>query len=350
MPISGRGSTRDSDWRETIEELAAPRISEARAMIPAHRFRLALLPLVLYVALYPVLAVDVALRLFSQWSIQEHGNVVLLLFFELTRGLRSLLGLVLVALLAGKYASRRDARVLVLFLLFGEMAYGMAFSAIGYAGHFQEWLAGALLGLGLTRSQLTILFSHAEWALWLAWAASLRFAVLFPEQLTSDGIESSGINDRAGLMRGVPGAGVDVGSVFRKLAGLALTRGWLNAVPVWLAGATGAVLSVLLRNRPVAWLLWLPLLLGLALAVTCLRASYMKGEAETQVRLRWIARGSAAALVCFMLAGLIGLARGQAADIAVFVLLTLAPCGVLIGFGAAILQRRRSENVAPVVS
>ena len=319
-------------------------------MIPAKWFRLALLPLVLYVALYPVLALDVAGRLLSQWSIQEHGNVVLLLFFELTRGLRSIFGLALVALLAGKYAGQRSARLLALFLLFGEMAYGMAFSSTGYAGPFQEWLARTLLSSGVTRTQLAIVFAHAPWALWLSWAALLRFAVLFPVELTPTAVEESGARDRAGLLRGVPGAGIDIGSLFRRLAEGLLLRGMLAAAPVWTTGVTGALLSIALRGNRLAWLLWLPFALGLAVAVTCLRASYERGEDDSRRRLGWVARGAVVGLACFALAGIVGVAQSVAAEITVFVLLAVAPCALLVGFGAAVLQRTRSEYVAPVVS
>ncbi|MGH7469102.1 MAG: hypothetical protein ACRENP_14190 [Longimicrobiales bacterium] len=317
-------------------------------MTSSHWFRLAVLPLLLYVALQPVLAVDVAAMLIGQWSLQEQGNVLLLLFFELTRGLRSLIGLALVALLLSRPTVSRAARALALFLLFGEMAYAMAFSSTGYAGPVQEWLTGLLLEAGMSRRALVIAFGYPDWALWLALAALLRFAVQFPTRLTVTDVEASGRHDRSGLMRQVPGAGIDIGMLFRHLAQNALRSGWLEPVAVWVAAWAAAILSVLLRGMPWKNLLWLPFVLGVAIAITCLRASYLNGDADARRSLLWITRGALAACVLFALAGLAGTAPGPAAEIITFVLLTCAPAALLIGLGLAVLQRTKSENVVLV--
>ncbi len=319
-------------------------------MTSAARFRLAVLPLVLYVALEPALALDTVARLLARAEALERGNLLLLLFYELTRALRSILGLVLVALLLQRSAQQRAARALTLFLLFGLMAYGIAFAGNGYVGPFQDWLTRSLLALGIPRQALLIAFGYPDWALWLALAALLRFAVLFPAPLTSTAVAESGVQDRQGLLRGVPGAGVDIGSAFRRMASVALGNEWLAAQSVWMVGVIGALTSVLLRGHALKPMLWLPFFLGFALAITCLRASYMSGDADSRERLLWMTRGSVAALACCALSGMVGIADGAPAAVLVFILLTLAPGALLLGIGMAVLQRSRSVNVALIGS
>jgi hypothetical protein len=317
-------------------------------MTSSNWFRLAVLPLVLHVAIQPVLAADVAARLVVQWSIQDQANALLLLFFELSRGARCLIGLALVALLLGRKVITPHARALALFLLFGEMAYAMAFASTGFAGPLQERLSAFFIASGLSRPQLQIAFGYPDWALWLALAALIRFAVLFPEPLTLDAIEASGQNDRRGLLRQVPGAGADIGDWLRALTRRALRSGWLGGFAVWSMAVTGALLSVLLRGQMFKLVLWPPFALGLALAITSMRASYSSGEQDARIRLRWIARGALAGCAFFALAGIAGMAAGRAAALSAFVLLTIAPGAVLFGLGMAVLQRRSRENVVLV--
>jgi hypothetical protein len=310
-------------------------------------FRLAVLPLLAYAILFAVLALDVVARLVAGAGHQEAGNLALLLFFESMRALRVLVGLSLVVLLLVRSVQRADARALALFLLFGVIAYAMAFAGGGYVGPFQEWLTGTLRAAGFSRSQLYVAFGYAPWPAWLALGGLIRFAMLFPTPLAPESVDRSGGRDRAGMLRSVPGAGADVGALFRKLAAAAMRRGVLRPLPIWSAVIVAAALSIALRTHAWRSFLWLPYLAGVAIAITCFRASYDAGDPDAKHRLRWIARGGLAALGLFMAAGLAGLRSGPAGAVGVFVLLTLAPGALLLGLGLGVLQRRRSENVAP---
>jgi hypothetical protein len=157
--------------------------------------------------------------------------------------------------------------------------------------------------------------------------------------LTPSEIEGSGAQDRAGLMRGVPGAGVDVGTLARRGLALALRRNWLSGPAVWLAAGTGALLSIVLRGSVLKPLLWLPFSLGVVVAITALRAAYVTGDADARVRLRWLAGGAMSAAVLFALAGLAGLGESSIGTLSSFVLLTLAPAAFLIGLAVAVLKR-----------
>jgi hypothetical protein len=301
-------------------------------------FRLSVLPLVLYAALFAVLAVDVVGRLAAGAPHQETGNLLLLLFFELMRAVRVLFALTLVGLLLIRSADRSDARALSLFLLFGVVAYAMLFSGGGYVGPFQEWLTMRLRNAGLSRRVLYILFGYASWPSWLALAGLVRFAVLFPEPLTVAAVERSGTDDRTGMMRSVPGAGVDIGAVFRRAMAWLVRRGWLEPLPVWLTAAAGAALSIALRTSQFRWALWAFWLFGVAIAITGLRASHHVGGDDARRRLRWIGRGALAGLGLCVAAGVVGLFPGAASAVGVFVLLTLAPGALLLGLGIGLLS------------
>jgi hypothetical protein len=313
----------------------------------ANWFRLAVLPVLAYAVLFAVLALDVAARLVAGASHQETGNLILLLFFESMRALRVLVGLALVVVLLVRSEQTAYARALVLFLLFGLIAYAMAFAGGGYVGPFQEWLTGTLRAAGFNRQQLHVAFGYEPWPAWLALGGLIRFAILFPKPLTPESVERSGGRDREGIMRSVPGAGVDVGALFRWLAASAMRRGALRPLPVWSTLIAGAALSIALRASPWRLLLWLPYLAVVAIAITCFRASYDAGDADARHRLRWFARGALVAFGLSVAAGLAGLRSGPAGAVGVFVLLTLAPGALLFGLGFGVLQRRRSENVAP---
>ncbi len=313
----------------------------------ANQFRLAMLPLVAFATLFAVLALDVVARLGARAGHQDTANLILLLFFELMRALRVMVGMTLVVLLLVRSVHRSDARALTLFLLFGVIAYAMAFSGGGYVGPFQEWLTRTLSQAGFTREQLFTLFGYAPWPAWLALGGLLRFALLFPTPLAADALDRSGTIDRAGMMRSVPGAGLDIGAVFRKLAAQLLRRRRLEPLPVWCIVAGGAALSIALRTSPWRWLLWVTYLVLVAIAITCFRASYEVGDEDARHRLRWIGRGALAGLALFIAAGVVGLLPGNRAALGVFVLLTLSPGALLLGLGVGVLQRRRRVNEAP---
>lgn len=303
-------------------------------------FRLAVAALVGYAALFPVLSVDVMTRLLARLGHQDRANLALLTLFESTRALRSVFALTLVALLFGRHMGRRDARALVLFLLFGAVAYSITFRGGPYVGPFQEWLTVTLLDLGVSRPVLYTLFGDAWWQTWFALAALLRFSVLFPRPLDIEWIHESGREDRAGLMRGVPGAGVDVGAASRAALHRAIQRGWLNAAPVWSVAALAALISILLQQSPARPLLWIPLLFGAGLVITALRAGYVAGNESERGSIRWLGRGALGALILHLAAGMVAILNGPIAAAGVSLLLTIA-AGTLIGaFAMAVLHER----------
>lgn len=303
-------------------------------------FRLAVAALVGYAALFPVLSVDVMMRLLDRLGHQDRANLALLTLFESTRALRSVFALTLVALLFGRRIERRDARALVLFLLFGAVAYSITFRGGPYVGPFQEWLTVTLLDLGVSRPVLYTFFGDAWWQTWFALAALLRFSVLFPKPLDIEWIHESGREDRAGLMRGVPGAGVDVGAATRAALHRAIQRGWLNTAPVWSVAALAAIISILLQKNPARPLLWLPLLFGAGLVITALRASYVAGDESERSRIRWLGRGALGSLLIHLVAGMVAILDGPVAVAAVSLLLTIAVAILIGGFAMAVLEER----------
>src|SRR5688500_10892043 len=134
-------------------------------MISRRGFLLVLVPFLLFIALFPLLALDAAARLAAGAEHQETGNLVLLLFYELTRALRTIVGLALVGLLLARAPDQPAIRALVLFILFGILAYAMGFAGGGYVGPLQERLTRFLLGAGLSHKTLLVVFGYAPWAL-----------------------------------------------------------------------------------------------------------------------------------------------------------------------------------------
>lgn len=305
----------------------------------ALRFRVAMAPLFLFALLFPVLAVDVVLRLLGSIAGQEIGNLVLLLFYEVTRAAWMLVAIALAAALTLRSAERRDLQALACVLLFASIAYGMFFGSGGYAGHLQERLVRALLSIGLSRERIAVLFAFGLWPTWLAVGALLRFAMLFPEPLKPAQVRASGVHDRAGVMRSVPGAGLDMGALFRGLVARGIEGGWFRPRLVIPVSCAGAIASALFRNTAGLAASWVFLAIGIAIAVTALRASWSGGGPGVRRQLTWIGRGAAASLACFLAAGIAGgMIRSAVGAGAVVVLMTLAPAPLLVGIGSAVLR------------
>jgi hypothetical protein len=313
----------------------------------ARTFALLTLPVFLFALLPPVLSIDVVTRLLADAAFQDKGNLALLVLYESTRALICLLGLGFAALLVLRRAEQPDARQLVWFLLFGVIAYAYVALGGGYVGPFQEWLTFTLMACGFSRPALYLLFGYPNWAAWLALGGLVRFSLLYPEPLSEESITASGAEDRAGMMRSVPGAGLDVGHAARDFVVAAHQRGLLGSAQVWLVCAAGAVLSLVLASSRLNLLLWLPYLALFTVALTALRASFVAGEPDTRQRIRVVGRSAAAGVLLFVLSALVGMSEGTVTEIASFILVTMAPLAVLIGFAVALLPAARVDLPAP---
>jgi hypothetical protein len=257
----------------------------------ARTFALITLPVFLFALLPPVLSIDVVTRLLADAAFQDKGNLALLVLYESTRALICLLGLGFAALLVRRRAEQPDARQLVWFLLFGVIAYAYVAKGGGYVGPFQEWLTAALMARGFSRPALYLLFGYPNWAAWLALAGLVRFSLLYPEPLSDESIAGSGAEDRAGMMRSVPGAGLDVGRAARDFVVAAHQRGLLGSAKVWLVSAVGAVLSLVLARSRLNLLLWFPYLGLFTAALTALRASFVAAnQTRAGAYASWVAR------------------------------------------------------------
>jgi hypothetical protein len=246
--------------------------------------RAALLPAFLLAVLVLVLALDTVLRVLEWRDRLETSGYVTLLAFESMRVLL-VAGAAALALLAERQ-SRRHAEA-------GWFGLGALLLAVAAArtlagplpGAGQEALAGALLARGVPQTVLAIVFVRAEWVAWLALPPLLHFAACYPLRLRSDDVLLSGVRDRAGALRGVPGAGVDVGLLGRRFAATLLDRGWLNMGRLWAAATvTGALhtAAVVLLTGParttVSVAAALFALLAAAVFIALLRANWHAGE------------------------------------------------------------------------
>ncbi|HSL68813.1 MAG TPA: hypothetical protein VK864_01160, partial [Longimicrobiales bacterium] len=234
-------------------------------------------------------------------------------------------------------AHDRAARALAWFLVFAAAAQAVALGGSGYPGPWQELIASTLRGLGFSQRQLVLVFAEPAWPAWLALGALVRFSILFPEPLSASAVEQSGGRDRTGMMRSVPGAGVDIGQAARLLLATLLRRGWLEARPVSITAAAGALLSIVLEGSPLEYVLWTPFGLILGIAISALRAGFVTCGRIGQQRVRWLARASLTAAGLFGLSAASALARSEAGSVLVSVLLTLAPLAILVGLAMAVL-------------
>ena len=305
----------------------------------ATRFRLAVAPIFAFALLFPILAFDVLVRLGSRPE-GFAGDARLLFWIELLRGVRGVLGIALAAALMKSVVRRDYGRALVVFLLFATIASTM--TGGGYVGPLQERLVGWLMSAGFSRGQMLILFAVPLWAVWLSLPGLLRFALLFPRPLTAADIERSGASDRPGLMRGVPGAGTDVGAALRALLSRMLLEDWLHPTRVWTVCLAGAALAITLRTSEAQPLLWIGIAAIATVAITALRASYVVAEPDDRRRIIWLARSAVIALVLFAVAAGLSVGESVSREMIALILLSAAPAVMFAGITAAVLGGRAS--------
>ena len=136
---SSRTSSSSADGEVSTSEPVSRGLSGQRT------FRLLTVPVFLFALVFPLLAINVAARLLAHADIQDTGNLALLLTYELTRALIGLLAMGFALLLVLRKSDQPAARQLVWLLLFGSIAYAIAFGGGGYVGPFQEWLTRTLM-------------------------------------------------------------------------------------------------------------------------------------------------------------------------------------------------------------
>jgi hypothetical protein len=311
----------------------------------------ALALLLLFVLLFVGLAIDIMARVWN-WraTFDTPLDVVFLLYLESLRALTTLAGVVIAFLAARRARSRPAFGVLAFGIGFATLAYTKAIAFAGFPGAVQERAALWLGAHGVPHLLLRVLFAHPEWACWPALAAFTLFAVRYPHALSAEDIARSGARDRAGALRSVVLAGLDVGRLARNAAAAALRRGWLRGGVVWAAALLAAVAhTAALRafRAPLAinLLALLIALLPIAVLVALFRASHEAADAGERVPLRWLRRGVFAALTLFVTSALATplvprLPLGAVA-------LSLAPAALAACWLLAVLRAPRLPGAAP---
>lgn len=292
-------------------------------------------PIVLILAahalVFALLAIDVVWAVWIRRDFFERpGDATILIALESVRAL-TVLAVVAVGLIVGwRSAAHAAARSLAALLLLGGAWYAKAFAFAAFPGPVQERIAIAVRNAGVPDSLLLLVFGDPRWVLWLTLAALIRFAVTFPTPPAAARVVASGDADRRGLMRAVPGAGVDVGAAFRRIALSAWERGLLAPLPVWVAAAAAALAQIAAGE-----MLRVPLYalfgLGVGIALTHLRAS-ASHEGRAAHALRWLARSVVAAGVLALIAGALSVGEGE--SLAAYLLAAVAPPLALAGLSA----------------
>lgn len=297
--------------------------------------------LLLFLALFPILTLDAVGKLLTRIATLEPGNLVLLLYLELSRAFTTIIAIAAALFLIVRSSRTADARALVLFFIFSALTYEKVFGTTSYPGPFQEHLTATLLNAGVSRSALVWLFGPVPWPLWLALAAALRFSVVFPyPPLSAAAIEESGRTDRRGMLRGAGIAGWDIGAGFRAVAKRTLAIGALRPLPLWTAAVLLIVITTLLPDNARAVLFAVAASFVTAMAITNLRASYnIISEAEKK-RMRWLMLGFAAGGALFVIAALPMLFFDDPiANIPALVLLMVAPAVIVVCMAMGVLYK-----------
>ncbi|HET9440436.1 MAG TPA: hypothetical protein VFO52_09705, partial [Longimicrobiales bacterium] len=197
--------------------------------------------LLLFLALFPLLTIDAVSLLLSRAALLDRGNLALLLYLELSRGFTTVVAIVVAAWLVARAARTADGRALALFLIFSALTFEKILGTTPYPGPVQQWLVTTLRNAGVSRATLAWVFGPTPWSLWPAWAAALRFSVVFTTPpLSAASIDESGMRDRRGMLRGSGVAGADIGRAFRAISKRALAAGAFRPLPLWL-GAFGLI-------------------------------------------------------------------------------------------------------------
>lgn len=303
-------------------------------------FRIACILTGLLLAGFVVLSVDVIVRIWQMRGRLGSGvDAAVLLSYESARALTTSLALAL-GVAAARRAGSAGERALTLLLFFLALWYTKSFAFEGFPGHLQERIAGWLFQHGVPPRASTFVFGTPVWAAWLGLGALLRVSVAFPEPLGAASIERSGDRDRAGMLRRVALAGLDIGAIARSASAMLLRRGVYRAVPIWLVTGTAAILHSLTGAPVLKAGLAAGFGLLLVLALTNLRAATMAAEPLEQRRPLWLLQAAVAAAGAFAASAILSAAAGGFTIGVSFGLAALAPPVVLMGLSFGIAFRK----------
>ena len=304
-------------------------------------FTAAVILLLSFLALFPVLAIDAVGQLMARVAQLEAGNFLLILYLELSRAFTTVIALITAVALLLRSSREEDGRSLALFLIFIALTYEKISAVTVYPGPLQVKMVTMLLDAGVTRPFLAWVFGPAPWTLWLALAALLRFSVVFPRPpLSAEAIDASGINDRRGMLRGSGVAGMDIGAAFRDVAKKGLARGVFKTLPLYSAAIVMVIVTTITSSGIRLALLAVAALIAIALAVTNLRASYNIVVEEERRRARWLLLGFAAGAAIFMIAALpLLFFDNTMANVPALMLLMLAPATIMVCMAMGVMYR-----------
>jgi hypothetical protein len=305
-----------------------------------------------YGLIFVALSIDVLARVWtSRFQFETPVDVAVLLYFEGTRALITVAGLV-VATIAYLRARQHPALGwLGLGLAFATIAYTKAAGFDAFPGAAQHDIATALTAARVPRWLLLVVFGQPEWALWLALAALLAFARLYPRPLAPHQVTRRSARPRTGTMRSVALAGTDVGGIARHGTATLLERGWFDGRRLWstaLAVAvlhTGALLLGTARSDSVVKLAAVVVFAVVAgMFVTLLRAGGLAAAPAERGAVAWLWRAGVAGLALLALSAVTGaLLPGAAVSVAAF---TLAPAAVLVACLLAVLATPPAGSAA----
>ncbi|MGQ0815044.1 MAG: hypothetical protein ACT4O1_11330 [Gemmatimonadota bacterium] len=298
---------------------------------------------VVYAMLFPLLTIDTLTRVFASAARFEAGNLLLLLFMEVSRLVTSVVGLTIALYLLLRASNQGEARAFAVFLLFAIITYEKLLGGSAYPGPVQERTAVALIGAGVPVSVLSALFGPRAWTIWPALAALLRFSAVFPRELQYDMLDASGADDRRGLLRGSAVAGLDIGGLFRRLSRRLLS---LRAFSGWRLGAFAVVMMMLhpaLSEASVV--LWVAGGIVTCIAITNVRAGYGAAQGTDRVRATWITVGFVLALFMFLLGTALYVAVPTSMPrMLAFLIVMLIPAALMACMALSVLDRGELDS------
>jgi len=302
--------------------------------------------LIAWLSVFAFLSVDALIRIIEVRALLGNaGEAAGLIGIEACRALTLVLAVLVIAYWY-RSASRVPATGLLAALVgFSTLWYAQASAFSGFPGHFQEYMAGRLINVGVPRWLPGLLFGAPEWPLWLALGAWLRITAMWPRPLDPTRIGRSGANDRRGMLRSVAFAGSDIGAGFRKLATAAASADLLAARVVWpVVTVAGAVHS--LNGGLVARLAFgTALATGVAIGITNARSILVGSTRRQRSRVLRCLAAAVVAGTAILVSSVLALGGGAPGAVVGIALASVAPIVVLAVLAPAI--RRDPPDARP---